>query len=391
MAGYLFTFSDKESLLDTIKRGSYSTLMSPKWNEAVASTLGDYVTMRPGDNVYLFSKRTVYGIGEIIEVISETAAIENFEGASLRSTIEYDCIDMNSLAEDSVIGTGDKYRVKRWIVAFKPSPFFFSNGIDMDDLLLSNPSAFKSLRVFEKRSFIKLDDQENLAFKTAILRLNIDALYSPDCLNTIDCRFEETLKRYRECILGRDASLNVPGLLSSSSKADGSLTSEMLLEVGLLYQLSKHDPETEAVFGSWDYLSHQVAASPMKPIIWIDRIDVFAIRYIPGNSPIIESYGIVELKKDVVVGDDIQQVMKYVDWVNQEYGTGNYSLIRAYLVGHDFDMKSITRFHETAERRYTVGRPAQPKVWNSLQYVRYRVDSEGRILFEKVDVGIHDN
>lgn len=84
----------------------------------------------------------------------------------------------------------------------------------------------------------------------------------------------------------------------------------MLLEVGLLYQLSTHDTETEAVFGKWDYLSHQVAASPMKPVQWVDRIDVFALRYIIGNAPIVECYGIVELKKDTVTGDDIQQVMK---------------------------------------------------------------------------------
>ena len=58
MAGYLFTFTDKDSLFQSIERGSYSTLMNPKWNDTVTSTLGDYVTMRPGDNVYFFSKRT---------------------------------------------------------------------------------------------------------------------------------------------------------------------------------------------------------------------------------------------------------------------------------------------------------------------------------------------
>ena len=71
MAGYLFTFSKEEEATECMKRGAYSTLMNPKWSSATEATLGDYVTMRPGDNVYFFSKRKIYGIGKI----------DSFEGA----------------------------------------------------------------------------------------------------------------------------------------------------------------------------------------------------------------------------------------------------------------------------------------------------------------------
>ena len=386
MSGYLFTFTDEASLFESINCGSYSTLMNPKWNDTVASTLGDYVTMRPGDSVYFFSKRTVYGIGEIVEVVPEVAAAENYAGASLKPKVEYAFISLNSIVDDPIVTTDSGERVKRWVITFKPSPHFFSTGIDMDDLLMSNPKAFRSLRVFEKRSFIKLDEEENQAFKAALLRRNIQALYNPSKSNTVECCYEKTLETYRERIGNRSVNLDIPGLLAESRKRNGSLTSEMLLEVGLLYQLSTHDTETEAVFGKWDYLSHQVAASPMKPVQWVDRIDVFALRYIIGNAPIVECYGIVELKKDTVTGDDIQQVMKYVDWVNQEYGTGDYSLITAFLVGRDFDMESITRLDETAERRYTIGRPARPESWHNLTYVTYGVDEAGHIAFEKIQL-----
>jgi hypothetical protein len=57
-------------------------------------------------------------------------------------------------------------------------------GIDMDDLLSSDPGAFRSLRVFEQRSFIKLDDEEDRAFRTTLLRRNLDALRNPTEDNT---------------------------------------------------------------------------------------------------------------------------------------------------------------------------------------------------------------
>ena len=387
MAGYLFTFGDEASLFDSIKRGSYSTLMNPKWNDTVASTLGDYVTMRPGDSVYFFSKRTIYGIGEIIAIDAEIVVAENYKGASLKPKVEYAFINQNSIVDNPVITTDSGEKVKRWVITFKPSPSFFATGIDMDDLLLSDPKAFRSLRVFERRSFIKLDDEEEAAFKAALLRRNIRALYNPTSDNVLECRYETTLKKYRQRIGDRDVKPDIPGLLASSRKQNGALTSEMLLEVGLLYQLVNHDELTEAVFGTWDYLSHQVAASPMKPVQWIDRIDVFAFRYINGHAPIVESYGIVELKKDTVTGYDIQQVMKYVDWVNREYGTGDYSLIEAYLVGCNFDTESMRELAATAERKYTVGRPAHSEEWRCLRFVEYQTDELGHIDFKEVRFG----
>lgn len=40
----------------------------------------------------------------------------------------------------------------------------------MDDVLASNPAAFRKLRFFHQRSFIQLDDVENLALKTFIIQ-----------------------------------------------------------------------------------------------------------------------------------------------------------------------------------------------------------------------------
>lgn len=386
MAGYLFTFGNEDSLFESIKRGSYSTLMSPKWNNAIESTLGDYVTIRPGDHVYFFSHRTIYGIGEIVAADENATVAENYKGASLKPEVEHAFINLNSIVDNPIVAIKNGERVKRWFITFKPSPHFFATGIDMDDLLLSDSKVFRSLRVFEKRSFIKLDDEEDAAFKAALLRRNINALHKPTSENTLNCSFKETLDKYKEKIGGRNVTLDIPGLLTSARKKNGNLTSEMLLEIGLLHQLANHDKETESIFGSWDYLNHQVAASPMKPVQWIDRIDIFAYRYIADYAPIVESYGIIELKKDKVTGNDIQQVMKYVDWVNREYGTGDYSLIEAFLVGRDFDAVSMKNAIDTAERKYTVGRPARSKEWNNLRFIKYYVDETGKISFKEIQV-----
>lgn len=341
--------------------------MNVKWGLPTEGTLGDFVTMKPGDNVYFFMNRMVYGIGEVLELADGVTVAENFKGATSVDTVTDETIAGYQV--DSII----EGKVKRWRFAFKPAPAFFEDGIDIDDLLMSNPDAFRSLRVFWKRTFIKLDDEENLAFMAALLRRNIDRISSPSAASNF--RF------------GNMVPPQVPKLLSDRADNHGSLGSEMLLEDGLLYQLSHHDSETESVFGAWDYLSHQVNASPSKPVDYMDKIDVFGYRYIKGYKPIIEKYLVVELKKGTATGDDITQVMKYVDWVRDEYAHGDYSTITAFLVAHEFDRDSVMKMFETAERHYVVGRrPAEAKTWQELSFVTYKVEADGHLRFELLHI-----
>lgn len=367
MAGYLFAFSAEKDMRDCIAERAYSTLMSPKWSAAAASTLGDYVTMRSGDNVYFFSNRKVYGIGKVVELGDGRCVTENFPGATSRQTVLWDDAAPNAIRK-AVGGNG---RISRWIVAFDPDPFFFERGVDMDDLLSSNPSAFRSLRVFWKRSFIKLDDEENEAFKTAILRANIVELND---------RRDEVVDRFGRDDLARGSEPDIQALLASSREANGSLSSEMLLEVGLLYQLMVDNQATRRVFGTWDYLSHQVNASPFKPVDYMDRIDIFGCRYIEDYKPIVEKYLVVELKKGRSGPSDIPQVMKYVDWVCREYAHNDYSLVQAFLVAHEFELGES--FAGGATREYVVGfRPAEARTWNQLTLVKYDVEPSGCIDF----------
>lgn len=76
--------------------------------------------------------------------------------------------------------------------------------------------------------------------------------------------------------------------------------------------------------------------------------------------------------------------------MNQEYGTGDYSLIEAFLVGHDFGEKSLRAYASAAERKFTIGRPARPEEWHNLKFIEYRVDEPERIAFSEVSFGSFD-
>lgn len=386
-AGFLFSINqhDKKDAIsviaDTFHQGRYATLLSAKWHNATAATLGDYLNMRPGDNVYLFSNRTVYGIGEIVSILNNgDAAIELYDGATSK---------LSATPNHFISGSGDgKQRCFRWAVFFKPSPFFFLDGIDMDDLLSSNPDAFRSLRAFWKRSFIQLDDTENLAFKSALIRLNEAALESPDA-----GRFFPFSPSYSFSKIGEAESYNPISLERLSAEhrnSDGSLSSEMVLESNVLSSIKRHKNGAAEVFGNWDYLAHQVTASPFKPIEYMDRIDVFGYRWVRGyENEIISKFLVVELKKGKAeLSDnskrDYNQLMKYVDWVCNEYAHGDYSMIEAYLVAHSFDFENTSLMKEAITRPYVTGHQAQAHSWDDISFVKYYTTEAGEVLFERV-------
>src|SRR5206468_93150 len=109
----------------------------------------------------------------------------NFEGACLPHPADYNSVKHLLWDEGNISAD------QRWVCTFQPSPYFFRKGIDMDDMLASNPAAFKILRAFWKVSFIKFDDTENQAFKDAILKLNQNALGTPKAEQVFETRSAE--------------------------------------------------------------------------------------------------------------------------------------------------------------------------------------------------------
>lgn len=368
MAGYLFSVDSSTSIEDVITKGVYMTLMSPGWRRETEATLGDYATLNVGDNVYFFQKRNVYGIGKVIEIKPSVAVFENRSDATTGRAC-----DVNT-KEDKIC---------RWGIAFQGAPVFFRNPVDMDDLLNSEPHAFRSLKTFWKRSFIKLDDEENQAFKRALLRKSISIVRSGDYSTEFEIDREEMVSLKEKDLRSPD----IPMASAARRNPNGSSKSEMMLEVSLLSQLKSGDQKTVMAFGNWDYLSHQVPASPMKPVDYMDKIDVFGYSWLRGyEGEVIDGYLVAELKKDEVGPNEVLQVMKYVDWVCKEYAGGDYSLIKAFLVGFNINIEAIRRCKREFERAYLTQRPPVSHVWNSLQFVEYRIQESGYVEFSSAEI-----
>jgi len=383
MAGYLFNLDKMKSLEMYIRRGIYSTKLSDpagSWKRHHEATFADYATMKAGDNIYFFIDRKIYGIGELVNV-EKDCKFCNFPGASCPSSVGYSEVKDRLLWDE-----GEYSNNQRWLCLFKPAPYFFCRGIDMDDVLSSNPRAFKILKAFWKVSFIKFDEEENQAFKDIILKFNQESLVDPMKENTVFASdYLEVHRSIMKKLSGGNYVLDVSPILSYCAEGE-QIRHEMALEAGILYQLVENDQHTEQTFGKWDYLSHQVIASPFKPVDYMDKMDVFGYSYIVGFSPTRSKYLVAEIKKHTGSKDDIEQLLKYVDWVKDEYCFGDYSMINAFLVGHTFAQEVVEHNKNVSVRKYTVGRrPALSLEWTNLTLVEYRFDPESkRLLFRSI-------
>lgn len=377
MAGYVMTLGNDamDALKKCFETGIYSTNLNipvkgNSWNVAHEGTFADYLSMKPGDNIYFFTDRRIYGIGEIVKVGDDCKYL-NFMNADTPETgrnLPYSAVEtlLNNTYSNQ----------NRCFCMFKPSPLFFIHGVEMDDALNSNPDKFKMLRAMWKVSFIKIDDDENKALFDIILKRNEENLVQRknyfEYSSTEHARIEKEVRDYH-----RLSAYAI--LLNCSNK--GAIGHEMAIEAALCNLLANYD---STVFGEkWDYISHQVVASPFKPVNYMDKMDIFGYRYIKGYKT-ISKYIIVEIKKDAATPEVVDQIMKYVDWVTVEYAHGDYSMIEAYVVASDFSEQVIQEKEKDAIRGYVKGyRPAESCLWTNLKLVKYKYDNN-ELSFEEV-------
>lgn len=378
MAGFFIVFDSHESMVATMQSGVYSSLMkegrSNAWFRTAEATLADYASMREGDALYFFSNRRVYGRGRLVRVHGSCRR-QNYPRSSSLEPATYSEVS-HKLYWDSGKGAwerrDDKTRRKtlyaqRWLCTFVPDPEFWLHGVDMDDLLDSNPDAFRVVRAMASKSFIKVDDQEEAAFLAALARANRDP---SEALVEFDGTAHAAIE---DAATHADYGLGIDSLLNSL--ADGeSIKHEMAVEAALMAQIADHDEATVAALGTWHHVSRQVPASPHKPSRWMDYMDLFGYSYLPDyHGRVIGRFYVAEVKRGVATKDDVEQTMRYVDWVKDQYADNDYSLIRAYLIANAFP-DSVRRHAERVGRRlFTVRRrPAETDTWQDLVLLRYR-------------------
>lgn len=372
MAGYIFSLDNIDSLSESINNGVFSTNMNiPKnkiWNKSHEGTFADFITMKEGHNVYFFHKRMIYGVERLINIKGDCKFL-NFPNADMSIVYEH-----TSLKNQMILNNENNIN-NRMICCFEGFPYFFKNGVDMDEVLSFNPDKFKMLRAFWKLSFVKIDDEENKALLDIIIKNNEENLTEKKNIFPEKRLLHSRIKN----IVNDDYTVNSDKILNLCADSDGSVKHEMALEAGILDYISNKKAN---IFGEWDYLSHQVVASPFKPIDYMDKMDIFGYRYIRYEPLIkelktISKYLVIEIKKGSASIEDLNQTMKYVDWVNQEYSFGDYNMIEAFLVAFEFPDYVIKAKNDIVKRNYIKSRrPPVAMYWSNLKLIKYSFDTE---------------
>jgi len=391
MAGYLFLIGGDtdeqayENLKHCIQTGVYSTYIKPpkekNWRPEVASTFADYLGMRAGDNVYFFSKRKVYGVGTLVD-IDNACKYKNFPDASEAMVYNYE-----DIKEDLLYDTDTGSQHNRWLCVFKPYPAFFKTGVDMDELLQSAPEKIRIIRTMQGVSFIKMDDEENKAIRDFIVYKNKDSINDETMHFPVIDDVHHRIKRK----LSQKYSLKASDVMDQRATPTGILDHEMALECGVL-ELLMDDDSTNEVLGNWKYVSHQVIASPFKPLAYVSKMDIFGYRHISGlpvgYDSSVSDYMVIELKARKATADCVEQLLRYVEWIKQEYAYGDYSRIKAFLIAKSYDQTAIDAQKTSAVRYYTQGgRSPKTATWAELRFIKYRYDKASRkLLLEPVEL-----
>lgn len=392
MAGYVFSVSylgDKknpsdseknESILKTIQEaalnGCFSVRMFPPASSqafsAFAGTLADFLSMKEGDNIYFFGNRKYYGIGELVNV-GQDCKYENYPGSTSTNFPQ-----INEIKDTVIINKDEDTNKYKWFCTFKGAPAFFEEGVDGDDVLMYKPDTFKSLRNFSSLSFIKLSDEENNSLREIILLRHQQQVIEKAGAFVFSEEFHKSLRHKRL----KQYQIKLSSLLGAnlSKSNQHRLNNEMLLEAATVDALTRG---TSSTLGKWDYVTHQVAASPFKPIEYMDMMDIFAYQYLPGYT-IPCKYLIAELKREKADINTVDQVMKYVDWVRSEYTYGDYGAIKACIIAFSFSRNIKDYIAQHVHRNYAFGqRPTKNMEWSDISLIQYRYN-DGKIEYSLV-------
>lgn len=377
MAGYVITMDSIESLKVCIEQGYYSTNLSEPsgnfWLISHEGTFTDFISMKEGDNIYFFIKRMIYGIGVLVNLVEFDCKLQNYPDATL-PTIQ----DFNNIKQQMVLNDDEAKLNNRVVCFFRAEPNFFQTGVDMDDVLSYRPESFRMLRALWKLSFVKIDDEENKALRDILLKRNESNIGTS---NNTFIELNDIHDRVKD-VFTTKLKVDAKNIISSCFRKDF-LKHEMAIEAGVISSIVNNPSN---IFGSWDYVSHQVVASPFKAIDYMDKMDVFGYRYI-NNYDTVSKYLLIEIKKDSATIEVIDQLMKYVDWINQEYANGDYSMIEAFVVAYEFPKEVIDRKNKICIRNFIKGRrPTIAETWTNVRLIKYRYnEKDNEIVFIELD------
>lgn len=386
MAGFIFSIYKEENIEGVkkcIRQGVYASKVpndklsfqenessGNKSKQVMAAVLADYCSMQAGDNVYFLSDRRIYGVGKLVNVGID-CKYKNFLDANI-----FEKKEKVVEADQPLMQLEPEYR---WLCLFEPDQHFFAEGVDMDEVLSYRPSAFRMLRAFQDVTFIKIDDEENRALKECIyLKNRGKQKYFEYNISEHERILRFNLEKY---LINPEETI-----IKEFNYEKNEINTEMLLEAWMIDFISKNGFEGE----KYDYVTHQVIASPFKPLAYIDKMDIFAYRYLenfPDTEKPIEKYMVIELKKGKATKDFPLQLMRYVDWISREYAAGDYSLIKAVGITKGYPKGIQKILDEQCSRSYLSDlHPNTTSQWNDLSLYEYYMDQSGYLQITKSSV-----
>jgi len=365
-----------------IRNGAYGTIIRrPEgdwWVAAIEYTLADYLSMRPGDLIFFFRARRIFGVGQLVSFPvagRDVVALCNYPGSLFPHARPPDDERMFLWRENGEENI-------RWVVFFKPHPHFFRDGLDMDEVLQSDvKGVVRALPTFERVSFIKVESEEAKVILDLLMRRNEEVLNGE--IPREQGVFPDETEDVHASVLQRGLDLeeyliDIDGLVTRyADERARSVRHEALVQAWLANAITNNFPSTTSIFGRWDFAANQVPASPHKPTRWMDRMDMFGLveRSLAEDiGPTITRYKIVEVKRDTVGSiETIDQVMKYVAWVAHTRAGGDYGPVDAYIVAHGYSDEVIDYVNRRAAKDYILPRrPYHPQRWDRLTLVRYQ-------------------
>lgn len=409
MAGYLIFLGDirddkghlirsaKDTHRDLCRDGIYSTRLAlgqstkdGMWAITKEKTFTDYFGMKTGDLVFFFYDRMIYGVSRLVDIGGDCKSW-CYQDAWKPTFRDQASIDPTKIYPACV-------PEDRCVCFFEPYPEYYKLGIDMDEALCAYPSAFKALRVIEGISFIRMDDEEASALVALLTKKNIgvapDRLFDPSVHTTIAGKitFDPSYRMTSSSVLSNYAVVDVD-----------KISHEQMVEGALIEALT--NGRDRDVLGKWDYVCHQVSASPAKPVGYMEWMDVFGYHVseeLAGKVPVqfaIDKYMVIEIKANQLFcrsksGKEtnatlackavVTQLMKYVDWIAKTYAGGSYPMVDAMIVANGFDEEFVEYFKANAIRNYNKGyREATPAIWDQIKLIKYSFDGS-KIGFEQV-------
>lgn len=135
MAGFMVFIGGRDAqqrLERVVSSGTYAAKLRPlvakpggglRFGAPHEGTFADYSTAQPGDSVFFFSNRVIYGVGRLV-ALGRGPALLNYPGASEPRRLGY-----SKVRELMLLDEGAASMNQRWLFTFVPDPAFFRQGV----------------------------------------------------------------------------------------------------------------------------------------------------------------------------------------------------------------------------------------------------------------------